>query len=163
MSKVLEEYFKAVQSYDIEDYGYAERGDFLKQPHAVDSFDWVITNPPFKLAEAFVLRALPIARRGVAVFARTVFIESVGRYDRLFRDKPPTKVAQFVERVPIVKGRLEKTASTATGYCWLVWEKPGTAETRVVWIPPCRRNLERSTDYKAPTAVGTKQLLMNFP
>ena len=82
-----------------------------------------ITNPPFRLAEEFVLRSLQVARVGVAVLARTVFLESVGRYQNLFRDNPPTKVAQFTERVPMVKGRLDKKASTATGYSWLVWEK----------------------------------------
>jgi hypothetical protein len=36
---------------------------------------------------------------------------------------PPTKFAHFVERVPMVKGRLDWKATTATGYAWLVWEK----------------------------------------
>jgi hypothetical protein len=57
------------------------------------------------------------------MLTRTVFIESVGRYDRLFRDTPPTKFAQFTERVPMIKGRLDQKASTATGYGWIVWEK----------------------------------------
>jgi hypothetical protein len=36
---------------------------------------------------------------------------------------PPTKFAQFVEPVPMVKGRLDRKATTAIGYAWLVWEK----------------------------------------
>ena len=36
-----------------------------------------------------------------------MFIESVGRYDRLFQKHPPAKFAQFTERVPMVKGRLD--------------------------------------------------------
>ena len=109
--------------------------------------DWVITNAPFRLAEEFVLRALPIARRGVAILARTVFLESVGRYKAIFRDHPPSKFAQFVERVPMLKGRLDPKGSTATGYAWFVWEKDAALPTRVVWVPPCRRQLERSDDY----------------
>ena len=46
-------------------------------------------------------------RIGVAVLARTVFLESVGRYEAIFRDRPPGKFAQFVERVPMVRGRLD--------------------------------------------------------
>jgi hypothetical protein len=65
-----------------------------------------------------VLRALQIANRGVAILARTVFLESVGRYDGIFSRGPPTKFAQFVERVPMVKGRLDGKATTATGYAW---------------------------------------------
>jgi hypothetical protein len=81
MSEVLREYFGAVHSSDAYGYGYASFRDFLTQPYEVASFDWVITNPPFRLAEAFALQALKIARVGVAIFARTVFLESVGRYE----------------------------------------------------------------------------------
>jgi hypothetical protein len=30
---------------------------------------------------------------------------------------------QFVECVPMIKKRIDRKASTPTGYCWLVWEK----------------------------------------
>jgi hypothetical protein len=112
-------------------------------------YDWVITNPPFRLAEDFILKSLHVARRGVAMLVRTVFIESVGRYERLFLPFPPSKFAQFTERVPMVKGRLDKKASTATGYAWVVWEKHlPTAASQMVWIPPCRKILERKEDYR---------------
>ena len=107
----------------------------------------VITNPPFRLAEEFVLRALSVAREGVAILARTVFLESVGRYEDIFRSTPPTKVGQFVERVPMVRGRLDGKASTATGYAWFVWEKGMVGGPRQLWIPPCRKELERHGDY----------------
>ncbi|HVT83088.1 MAG TPA: SAM-dependent methyltransferase [Phycisphaerae bacterium] len=159
MSKVLDEYFGAVRSSDVAAYGYGVVEDFLGRPYALDAFDWVITNPPFRLAEEFVLRALPIARRGVAMLTRTVFLESSGRYERLFRDTPPTVVAQFVERVPMVKGRLDQRASTATGYCWLVWRKPLASSATVFWIPPCRKAFERVGDYeKAPQPMPFKPI-----
>ena len=123
MAKVLKEYFKTVHSSDAFSYGYGEVRDFVEETYEADAFDWVITNPPFRLAEDFVRLALPIARKGVAILARTVFLESVGRYHGIFREFPPTKFAQFVERVPMVKGRLDIKASTATGYAWLVWGK----------------------------------------
>ena len=87
------------------------------------------------------------------MLTRTVFIESVGRYRRIFSINPPTKVAQFTERVPMVKGRLDRKASTATGYAWIVWEKGGSLPTELVWIPPCRKSLEREGDY-ANTVAG---------
>jgi hypothetical protein len=49
------------------------------------------------------------------MLVRTVFIEGVGRYERLFKPFLPAKVAQFTERVPMVKGRIDKKAPTATG------------------------------------------------
>jgi hypothetical protein len=150
MSKVLSEYFRSVKSVDIHSYGYGEVRDFLATPHGTNSFDWVITNPPFRLAEDFTTLALKLARKGVAMLTRTVFIESVGRYERLFRLNPPSHFAQFTERVPMVKGRLDRRASTATGYCWLVWNKEGIGRTELVWIPPCRKTLERDDDYSLP-------------
>jgi hypothetical protein len=148
MSKVLEEYFAAVQSSDVHDYGFGGVRDFLAEPYKADEFDWVITNPPFRLAEEFVLHAIRVARTGVAILARTVFLESIGRYEGIFRHLPPTKFAQFVERVPMVKGRLDSKASTATGYAWLVWEKRTANAPSLMWVPPCRRALERPTDYE---------------
>lgn len=148
MSKVLKEYFGKAQSSDIAPYGYGDIKDFLKYPFASNSVDWVITNPPFRLAEDFVLKALSVAREGVCMLTRTVFIESVGRYSRLFSQHKPLYFAQFTERVPMVKGRLDRKASTATGYCWLVWDaKTSCRTTEVVWIPPCRKLLERDDDY----------------
>jgi hypothetical protein len=99
------------------------------------------------LAEDFVQRSLMVARRGVAILARTVFIESVGRYRNIFEINPPTKFAQYTERVPMVRGRLDRKASTATEYAWLVWEKAPAGSTRLMWVPPCRKALERDSDY----------------
>jgi hypothetical protein len=150
MSRVLAEYFKAVRSFDVHGYGFGYIDDFLTSSWDDESVDWVITNPPFKAAEEFVTRALPIVRVGVAVLVRTVFIESVGRWTRLFRNQPCTAFAQFVERVPIVKGRVDPKATTATGYAWLVWDKTANEHSRIVWIPPSRRALERPSDYDRP-------------
>ena len=149
MDKVLREYFGTTAASDIFDYGYGKVADFLTAPYAVDSVDWVITNPPFNAAEQFVERARKVARRGVAILARTVFIESVGRYERLFKPTPPSCFAQYVERVPMVKGRLDRKASTATGYAWFVW-MADAKETELVWIPPCRKAFERDADYEVP-------------
>ncbi|MGY3472483.1 SAM-dependent methyltransferase [Bradyrhizobium ottawaense] len=149
MAKPLKEYFGKVKASDIHAYGYGSVADFLTTPLEAGSVDWVITNPPFRLAEDFIKRALIGARHGVAILARTVFIESVGRYREIFEQTPPTKFAQFTERVPMVKGRLDRKASTATGYAWIVWEKRIKHPPRLVWVPPCRKALERPEDYKA--------------
>ncbi|WP_458389235.1 hypothetical protein [Sphingomonas sp. F9_3S_D5_B_2] len=163
MDKVLREYFADTSASDKFDYGYGKELDFQIAPYGLSSFDWVITNPPFNLAEDFINRARKIARRGVAILARTVFIESVGRYERLFLPEPPAAFAQFVERVPMVKGRLDKKASTATGYAWFVWLNEPVTSTELVWIPPCRKSLERTQDYDMPAsrrkvAVGQREL-----
>jgi hypothetical protein len=62
---VLSEYFGKVTAADIHRYGYGSVHDFLATPHETNAFDWVITNPPFRLEEDFTLLALKLARRGV--------------------------------------------------------------------------------------------------
>lgn len=152
MASTLAEYFRTVRSSDVHDYSYGEIFDFLSisaetaTPH--DCPDWIVTNPPFRLGEEFVRRALQLAKSGVAMLVRTGFIEGAGRYERLFRDRPPSCVAQFVERVPILRGRVDPRASTATGYCWLIWQTGAAVPTRLAWIPPCRRRLEKVGDYE---------------
>lgn len=161
MVKPLREFFKSVHASDIHDYSAEwpdqERVvDFLfpgsESPHqAAVGVDWIITNPPFRLASEFIRRAFELRPRGVAVIVRTAFLESVGRYEELFSKNPPSFVAQFTERVPMVKGRLTTTGSTATAYCWLVWME-GEEGTQFCWIPPCRKNLERASDYETAAA-----------
>lgn len=150
MARPLSEYFETVHTSDIHDYGIgAFIGDFLFPTsfpnERFDAPKWIITNPPFRLAEQFITRARDIATVGCAVIVRTSFLEGVGRYNGLFKDNPPNIIAQFCERVPMVKGRYDPKASTATSYTWMVWIK-GLTGTEFVWIPPCRRNLERAED-----------------
>lgn len=159
MSVALSEYFKTVESSDVFDYGFGNVKNFLDGSYDEQSFDWVITNPPFKLAENFIEEGLRVARRGVAVLTRTVFIESIGRYERLFSQNPPKVFAQYVERVPMVKGRLDKKASTATGYGWLLWDKHTATSTELKWIPPSRKILERQTDYDLPTSISRNKVI----
>jgi hypothetical protein len=60
-------------------------------------------------------------------------------------------VLQFVERVPMVKGRCDPKATTATSYAWVVWFPSDViGETKLEWIAPCRAALERSGDYGEP-------------
>jgi hypothetical protein len=148
MARPLAEYFHSVEASDAHRYGYGSQKDFLRFPYESRSHDWVITNPPFRLAEEFVERALYISRKGVAILARTVFLESVGRYQNIFSRNPPSVFAQFTERVPMVKGRVDRRASTATGYAWFVWLKQRQELVpRLMWVPPCRKELERDSDY----------------
>jgi hypothetical protein len=62
---------------------------------------------------------------------------SITRYHKLFADRPPTIVAQFCERVPMVKGRWDPDATTAIAYAWFGWSKLALAqdETRLMLIP----------------------------
>lgn len=179
MALPLGEYFDRVYASDVHDYSaaFAEQAsvrDFLIDWNIPPRFErfppqWIITNPPFRMGEEFIRTALMRAQVGVAVFVRTAFLEGKERHRSLFKPTPPALVLQFVERVPVVKGRLDKEASSATSYCWIVWlkqhpagargpagashgdaaerAKDFIAQTAFDWIAPCRTRLEQARDY----------------
>lgn len=160
MARPMAEHFGTVHTSDVHDYreewpGQQRVCDFLfpcsePQEIAAHGVDFLFFNPPFRLAEQFAQRAMEIGPRcGVAMIVRTAFLEGVGRHDRLFKRNPPSVIAQFAERVPMVKGRCDGEASTATAYCWLLWIE-GEEGTEFVWIPPCRAELEQPGDYEIP-------------
>lgn len=141
MVHVLSEVFEKVRASDVEDYGADfEVGSYVGVGPDVISRsqpDWIITNPPFNLAVEFAERALTEATIGIALLLRTSWMEGGERYERLFRNKPPRIVAPYCERVPMVAGRWDPAASSATSYTWFVWHQAHfRKETRLVWIAP---------------------------
>lgn len=187
LSGALAESFSTVFCSDIYDYGFNMlRHDFLSSAlpqRLIERPDWIITNPPFNQGCEFVERALEIAHEGVAMFVRTSFLESDTRYQALYANRAPTLIAQFVERVPLLKGRCnnrvidpktgeEKAASSATSYAWIIWRRqfPPSEEHAVnpwqfgrgmspfSWIAPCRAELERpAEDYRGEPARAAKR------
>ncbi len=153
MAEVLGEYFREVVATDIHDYGYGDVADFLS-PNTHCFPDWIVTNPPFNdKAEAFVLRAIEVARVGVAMFLRLQWLETIGRYERIFKPHPPALIAQFAERVPLCKGRWDPDGSTATAYLWIIWTRSHKGPTEFAWIPPGQRErLTRTDDRERFTA-----------
>ena len=163
MVKPLKEYASQVWASDIHDYGFDgmdAQEDFLLNPKGPPfQPNWVITNPPFRLAEEFVHQGLKRATSGVAIIVRTSFLEGISRYENLFHVNPPYRIAQFCERVVMVKGRLEPKGSSATSYCWLIWLKNWKGNPSFVWIPKCRHRLERPGDYPTPPMEKSECLL----
>lgn len=164
MVKPLAEYFGAVLASDVHDYGagFPVRDYLFGPAEHLSRTDWTITNPPFRLAEQFIARGLELSRVGAAMIVRTSFLEGQDRCETLFQKRPPAFVLQLSERCGMFKGRLmrlgtkftdalgvERSAATATSYCWIVWIH-GSDDTRLRWIAPCRKRLERAEDYAAP-------------
>jgi hypothetical protein len=52
--------------------------------------------------------------------------------------------------VPLFSLTKKDLSTTATGYAWFVWEKNLSGTSRLMWIPPCRKQLERPGDYDLP-------------
>ncbi|CAN5574358.1 hypothetical protein BH10PSE14_BH10PSE14_06420 [soil metagenome] len=160
----LREVFGHVMASDVFDYGagFPVRDYLFGPDSAFDRTDWTFLNPPFRLAQEFIERAIALSRAGVAVIARSAFSEGQDRATDLFIPRPPSFELQFSERVVMLKGRLIRAgaidpfaekpgtkASTATSYSAFIWLKrdAAPADTRKRWIAPCRKALERPGDY----------------
>lgn len=134
----LAEVFDQVYATDVHDWGFGAARDldfsFCGPDEAPYPIDWVISNPPFSLAEMFVKRGLMIAREGVAMLMRLQWLEGGERYREFFApDAPcrPSLVVVFAERVPMIEGDWDPEASSATAYAWFVFLKDAQPEMGV--------------------------------
>jgi hypothetical protein len=163
MARPLGEYFRDVVASDVHRYADDhEIFDFtlsaMVRPDREEP-DFIITNPPFQLAEEFIAVAAAVARQGFAMLVRSAFLEGAARHRSLWSTNPPSFVLQFSERVVLLENRLVQAgavdpfaeqegrkATTATSYVWLLWLY-GEPDTRFRWLKPCRARLERPGDY----------------
>ncbi len=104
--------------------------------------DWVVTNPPFGLADKILSAAWGLPKRGVALLVRNSWLESQRRYRDIFERYPPTLVAVFSERVPMCGGGYDPKMSTAACYVWAIWltdtavYRQGAFDFGGMFIPP---------------------------
>lgn len=139
LAKKLIEYGYSVKATDLIDRGYGEGGvDFLA---CKDRFEGdILTNPPYKYAAEFSLKALDLVPDGnkVFMFLKLTFLEGKKRYDELFSKYPPKKIYVFSQRVLCAKNAdfdgMKAGGGSAVAYAWYVWEKGYTGDTVVKWI-----------------------------
>ncbi len=133
-----------VFSADIVDRGYKRltmKEDFLKRQRSPfnSSFD-IITNPPYKYAKEFVLKALELLPRGSKcfMFLKLTFLEGKTRFKELFNKNPPKIIHVFSERIMCAKNGDFKTmkagGGSAIAYAWFVWQKGYQGKTVIDWI-----------------------------
>lgn len=158
MTRALSEYYRhrSVYSSDLEPradptgYYCGDTLDFLDYSiEPMIGCDWVITNPPFNKFIQFFERAMAAADVGVALLAPLTIIETKARYKSIYEPyKARFCIAPFVERLPIIKNRVNKEAGTARAYCWLiVMNQRRHKLPPLLHIPPCRDELEKEGDY----------------
>lgn len=146
LSERLKERGYNVFSTDIIDRGYSgtcKTIDFLNvtpnELRGLENMD-ILTNPPYKYAKEFVLKALEILRSGCRcyMFLKLTFLEGKARYNELFKNYPPKSVYVFSERVLCAKNacfeEMKAGGGSAVAYAWYVWEKGYRGITRLLWI-----------------------------
>lgn len=141
MALPLSERFHKVFASDIQDLGFGDRRDldfaFANKSDAPWPVDWIITNPPYILAERMLDRALAIASIGVAMLLRLQWLEGAERYSLVFGGgRAPWLLCPFADRVPMIEGVWDPRSSSATAYAWFVWIKGWAGSTVIQHIRP---------------------------
>lgn len=144
LSERLSEKGFNVFNTDIKNRGYAKQHfevDFLAQEEKPFNFKYdILTNPPYKFAKEFVLKALELLHDGCKcfMFLKLTFLEGKARFNELFKCTPPRCIYVFSERVLCAKNaefqRMLDGGGSAVAYAWFVWEKGYNGKTEVSWI-----------------------------
>lgn len=145
LSERLSERGYNVFNTDIKNRGYTKQHfelDFLSQEEKPFNFDYdILTNPPYKFAKEFVLKALELLHDGCRcyMFLKLTFLEGKARFNELFKRTPPPRcVYVFSERVLCAKNaefqRMKDGGGSAVAYAWFVWEKGYNGNTEIKWL-----------------------------
>ena len=137
ISRVFESAGHRVISTDLVDRGYGDsRRDFLMELELAAPA--VVTNPPFKLADEFVLHALHLGAEKVAILARLAWLEGERRRLSLWSKTPIARVWVFSKRQTLWRGDDADARGTggAIAFAWFVWERDYLGPPTFGWLPP---------------------------
>ena len=126
-----------VFSTDIINRGYGDKFmDFLWFDNSEPIDMNIITNPPYRYANQFIIRAMSIIQEGkkLALFLPIRYLEGIERKE-IFRQYPPKMVYVSSSRLKCaLNGEFEKINSSALGFAWFVWQKGYDGETILRWF-----------------------------
>ena len=135
ISRVFEASGHSVVSTDLVDRGYGTpRRDFLMEFSLAAPN--VVTNPPFKLANEFVMHALSLGAEKVAILARLAWLEGAKRKDTLWTVTPIARVHVFSQRQTLWRGDdpEAKASGGAIPFAWFIWQRGHIGAPTIGWI-----------------------------
>lgn len=135
LSKVLCRGGYIVKSTDLIDRNYGVSNvDFLEQNNKWNGD--ILTNPPYKYAKEFVEHSLELIEIGkqVIMLLKIQFLEGKDRR-KFFENYPPKYVyVNSSRQTCYLNGDMSKKLSSASCYCWFIWEKGFKGEPVIRWI-----------------------------
>lgn len=108
--------------------------DFLMPFPVPGVFEGIVSNPPFKLAQQFITKAISISPY-VAMLLRLSFLEGQARHE-WFRNSPLARVHVASRRLPMMHrhGWVGPVASSTTPYAWFVWQSDHVGAPEIHWF-----------------------------
>ena len=121
---------------DLYDYGYPEANtgiDFLKCKEKFRGN--IITNPPYNQINKWIPHQNQLATHKSYIFARIQTIETIKRYENIFKKDPPILICPFVKRIKCYPNNKDTIKSSAICYAWFIWDNQvDNNETTVKWL-----------------------------
>ncbi len=112
---------------------YGEKGKNIFS-YEENSFDNIITNPPFAIAQEVIEHSLKVSRKKVFMLLKLQFLESARRYD-FFRNTPLKRVNVFCKRITMYPADEPEPKNSGTiAYAWYEWEKGYMGKPEIEWI-----------------------------
>lgn len=138
-----------MDAYDL----IKRREDVIEQDYFTKNFsnkyDVILTNPPYLkdtlktntgLAD-YILKALKEVKTGgtVIMFLKTLHLESKVRYEKIFKNYPPSKLYFYADRISCYKNNdtsLPQGAISYTIFMWCNKKEDGSfdKDTKIDWI-----------------------------
>lgn len=138
-----------MDAYDL----IARRDDVIEQDYFTADFsnkyDVILTNPPYLKDTAktttgladYILKALKEVKVGgtVIMFLKTLHLESKVRYEKIFKNNPPSKLYVYADRISCYKNNdttLPQGAISYTIFMWTNKKEDGSfdKDTKIDWI-----------------------------
>ena len=111
--------------FNLKEIQYGKEYDFLADTYPfVNDIDYIIMNPPYSVLEPFLLKSLEIADKGVLILARLQALEGEKRFEKIFKENPPSDIYCYVDRIACHRnGEIKAKAPSAQAYAWLYWDQ----------------------------------------
>lgn len=131
--KILENYWDKDNIIANDLFGNGK--DFLSE---TDNYSYIITNPPFSLAQEFILKAKEIAINKFCFLLPLSYLHGKKRFDTIWSDNtfPLSKIYVYT-RYPLLGEILRDDGKYHTGmmvYAWYVWDKEYLGPPIIDWI-----------------------------
>ena len=95
----------------------------------------VVIDPPYKLANEFVIKCMDMKLPYFAMLLRLAFLEGKQRRAEIYNRQPPARVHVFSERLTMWRGDEEQPEGSSgfIAFAWFIWEQ-GNTDTKLRWL-----------------------------
>lgn len=136
--KELQASERTVIAHDLVDWGCSDietRIDFLMEHKAPEGVGGIVTNPPYKLANEFIIHARHLVPK-TYMLLRLAYLEGERRRRKIFAQQDLARVWVFSRRLPRMHraGYEGKDTSSKLAFAWFCFSRDHKGPPTIDWI-----------------------------